>query len=243
MIVTKQFFSIQKICLFLFGKCFEKSKLSHRYVAAVEADKGNYNKAIQMLDHGLKTNKLDIDMLVNRAGYLSCVGDLEKAIKDYDLCVAHRPDIFEGWKYRGNIRFAQGKVQEAIEDYKTVTEKEPSDIFTWNNLGIGYLCFGKFAEAKTCFELVPQLKSGDSVLSTIQDNLTLCHYLENVNHNAISEENLDEIVEWTRKSGSVLLDRMFETELEKDMKLTFQKYVYAYFKSTMSPTQNKTYEK
>ncbi len=212
-------------------------------MAAVEADKGNYLVAVEILDQGLKTNKLDIDMLVNRAGYLTCVGQLEKAVKDYDLCVAHRPDIFEGWKYRGNIRFAQGKLAEAMEDYQQVTEKEPSDIFTWNNLGLIYLCFGKFAQAKSCFELVPQLKGGDSVLPIIQENMSLCQSLENVNHNAVSEEVLDEITKWSRTRGSVLLDRMFETELEKEMKVAFQKFIYEYFKSCIIPTESKMYQK
>ncbi len=66
-------------------------------------------------------------------------GKFNVAIADYDLCLKHRPDTYEAWKYRANAKFANGDVENSIKDYNSALHFEPEDYAVHNNCAIAYL--------------------------------------------------------------------------------------------------------
>jgi len=149
---------------------------AYRYLAAVLADVNDYTKAIETLCDGIKQNPLDTDMLLNRAGYYTCEGKFETALKDYDLCLKHRPDTHEGWRYRANVRFAIGDLVGAISDYNKALNLESQDFVVLNNCGVCYLGLMNFGKAAECLEKA--LKIPDMVTSPVENNLLIVRHIE-----------------------------------------------------------------
>jgi tetratricopeptide (TPR) repeat protein len=127
---------------------------AYRYLAAVQADNSEYAAAIKSLSDGIKVNPLDTDMLLNRAGYYTCQGDFAMAFADYGLCLKHRPDTYEAWKYRGNVRYATSDLVGAIEDYKSALLLEPDDCAVLNNCAIAYLVLPTLTEPQSAYNEV-----------------------------------------------------------------------------------------
>jgi Tfp pilus assembly protein PilF len=120
-------------------------------------------QAIATLSDGIKVNPLDTDMLLNRAGYYTCQGNFSAAIADYNLCLKHRPDTYEAWKYRGNVKFACGDLIGASLDYANALRIEPEDGAVLNNCGVCYMGLGNFEKSEEFINKASQLPDIPSV--------------------------------------------------------------------------------
>jgi len=181
---------------------------AYRYLAAVQADGNDYPEAVRTLSDGIRLNAMDTDMLLNRAGYYTCVGDLSAATADYNLCLKHRPDTYEAWRYRGNVRHALGDLLGAVADYSTAlsltaSNLEAEDCAVLNNCAMAFISLGDFDRA------VEYLSKGVNIVdapSVMRDNLRAATYIKD-------NGQLPRLFE-----PYLLTDPVFEKDLEKKMK-------------------------
>jgi len=178
---------------------------AYRYLAAVQADNNEYVAAIKNLSEGIKINPLDTDMLLNRAGYYTCIGDFSLAFNDYGVCLKHRPDTYEAWKYRGNVRYATSDLLGAIEDYKNALLLEADDCAVLNNCAIALLALGDYDRASECLNRGLAHAESPSIL---KENLRAVKFIK-------EKGQLPKLFE-----PHVLTDPVFEKDLEKKMKDT-----------------------
>jgi len=176
---------------------------AYRYLAAVMADNNDYAGAIRMLTDGVAANPLDTDMLLNRAGYFTCQGDFNLAVMDYDICLKHRPDTYEAWKYRGNVKFAAGDLQGAINDYTGALQIDANDCGVINNCALSYLGLGHFDKAAELLTKGTNIPDSPGVM---RDNLRLVEFVK-------------ECSQLPRQfDPHVITDPVFEKDLEKKMR-------------------------
>jgi tetratricopeptide (TPR) repeat protein len=176
---------------------------AYRYLAAVMADNNDYLGAIRMLSDGVRANPLDTDMLLNRAGYFTCQGDFSLAVSDYDVCLKHRPDTYEAWKYRGNVKYASGNLAGAIQDYTGALQIDPNDCGIINNCAISYLGLGNFDKAAAMLTRGTSIPDSPGVM---RDNLRLVEFVKERGH---LPRQFD---------PHVITDPVFEKDLEKKMR-------------------------
>jgi len=196
---------------------------SYRYLAAVTADNGDYNFAINTLSQGLEVNPLDTDMLVNRAGYHTCLGKFAMAISDYDLCLKHRPDTFEAWKYRANARYAAGEIEGAITDYEKAISFEESDCMVYSNCAMAFLSLGMFEMARSHLKKALHLRSSQPHLSTIRSNMDM---VKNIERNSCLEKLFEPMF---------FIDPVFEKDIDKRMREVTLKSIVSYLNLKTNP--------
>jgi hypothetical protein len=54
---------------------------------------------------------LSAELLIMRARYYTFLGQYEKAVADYDLCLAHNPEYLEALCFRANLLFAHNFIE------------------------------------------------------------------------------------------------------------------------------------
>lgn len=193
---------------------------AYRYLAAVQADNENYTGAIAILSDGIRVNPQDTDMILNRAGYYTCQGIYVNAIKDYNACIKYRPDTHEAWKYRGNVNFAVGSVEEAITDYTRALVFEPEDFGVLNNLAIALLGMGEYDKA---LQYLTRAMSVPDSPSLLLDNVRMINYVK-------EKEQLPRQFDL-----HMINDPVFERDMEKRMRDATKTKLLVYLKSTENP--------
>jgi len=195
-----------------------------RYLAAVQADRNDHASAIATLSEGIKHNKYDTDILLNRAGYYTCKGDLQGALADYDICLKHRPDTLEGWKYRGNVRFALGDLFNAISDYEKVLKMDPADSTVVNNCAIAHMGMGNFAGASSLLQ-----RKMERPLPAFEENLRLLRVIEDT-------KEVPRLFE-----PMLCCDPVFERDIEQRMKEAARTKLQSLLKPPMSEQPQRSY--
>jgi len=191
-----------------------------RYLAAVMADNSDYASSIRILSEGLKSNPLDIDMLLNRAGYSTCLGDFQTALRDYDLCLKHRPDTYDAMKYRANTKFAYNNLEGAIKDYEAALRLDPEDSSVLNNCGIAYLTLGAFLHSSELFARVLNSTSAPAhIVEAARHNFALVRDIQTRWERLFSVDamNIDN-VEPAISDPMFVTDLVFEKDIESRMK-------------------------
>lgn len=193
---------------------------AYRYLAAVQADNENYTGAIAILSDGIRVNPQDTDMILNRAGYYTCQGIYVNAIKDYNACIKYRPDTHEAWKYRGNVNFAVGCVEEAITDYTRALDFEPDDFGVLNNLAVALFGMGDYDKALQYLSRATSVPESPSLLL---DNVRLINYVK-------------EKGQLPRQFDMHMInDPVFERDMEKRMRDATKTKLLVYLKATENP--------
>jgi tetratricopeptide (TPR) repeat protein len=104
-----------------------------------------------------------------------CTGIYVNAIKDYNACIKYRPDTHEAWKYRGNVNFAVGCVEEAIADYTRAIDFESDDFGVLNNLAVALFGMGDYDRALHYLNKATSVPESPSLLF---DNVRLVNYVK-----------------------------------------------------------------
>lgn len=85
-------------------------------------------------------------------------GQMEKAIKSYELALEFNPSFAAAWNNKGIIFKKQGKIKKAEECYKKALKLEPKYIIAWLNLGGLFKSQGRLEEAKNCFNEILRIR-------------------------------------------------------------------------------------
>jgi tetratricopeptide (TPR) repeat protein len=82
-----------------------------------------------------------------RANTWAEIGNHDKAISDYNVCIALDPKDARAYNKRGFSKYNLGRYAEAISDFDQVIALDPKEARTYNNRGVSKRTLGRYAEA------------------------------------------------------------------------------------------------
>ena len=137
-----------------------------------------------------KTNPIDSDALVKKAGVLLMQGKNEKAMTYVDRVLVINPVNMEALNIRGRIFYSQSRLQESLECFIRVLELEPDNIDALlNKANILFYGFKKYRNTVECCDLIlnanPNDKSAIYLKNQALEKLALQDSVEQ-NHGGIS---------------------------------------------------------
>jgi tetratricopeptide (TPR) repeat protein len=130
---------------------YAPSKWRHRHNYAISlAMRGNYEKAIQQLDHAIELNPEYANAWFNRAELFLELGELEAAEQDYSAAIELADDA-QYYNSRAHCRFLQQAYQPAISDYRRAVELNKASPEYHADLGDACQFLGKWDEAAKAY--------------------------------------------------------------------------------------------
>lgn len=90
-------------------------------------------------------------------------GDLQGALKDYNMTISLRPRYADSYINRGNVKKSMGDVQGAMADFATAVRLNPNDPLAYNNRGALRMRTGDLTGATADFNKAMQLNPGESL--------------------------------------------------------------------------------
>ena len=125
------------------------------YLGKIDANKGNYQEAIEDFDKFIAADPDDVEVYYLRGNAKQKSGDYEGAIQDYTLTIKQNPDFAKAYYARGVTQLRLDKYQRAIDDLsKAIALKNPV-IYAeaYKARGDAKAGLGKDTDAKTDFSI------------------------------------------------------------------------------------------
>lgn len=85
-------------------------------------------------------------------------GELARAVKLGQACVAKMPKRSAAWNVLGRAQLKSGMRKDAIESFEKATEANPQSSYAQNNLGLALIYDGKFEDAVDALEEATELE-------------------------------------------------------------------------------------
>ncbi|MEO0827132.1 MAG: tetratricopeptide repeat protein [Cyanobacteria bacterium J06635_15] len=120
----------------LHGRPLQVSLL--RQVALLEARRGDFKRAIAMLNRLITSHPSDADHYNNRGVIYWRSGQLAAAIADFSTALRLNPGLHNAYNNRANLYAAQGDFSAAIADYQQALNLNPFTVRARINLGITF---------------------------------------------------------------------------------------------------------
>jgi predicted Zn-dependent protease len=89
-----------------------------------------------------------LQSLLDEAGDLVAMGELEQATELYRRCTQEAPQCFEAWHSLGLALLRTGHPKEAIGASLMATTLQPNDLLAWTALSQAFVANGQIAEAE-----------------------------------------------------------------------------------------------
>ncbi len=125
-------------------------------------------EVIKMLESILQVKPVDAKAYGRLGTEYAKVGELQLAVKNWELVAKHDPHDPYGHGMLGWQAYLQDRPQDAIEHYRRAEKAEP---YLWknsNNMGLAYVKLGRFSDAETSFrraiEIDPRQLASHQVL-------------------------------------------------------------------------------
>jgi tetratricopeptide (TPR) repeat protein len=135
-------------------------------LGSVYSGQGNYTKAIELINIGLKYDTCNYILLANRAFSKGELNELVPALKDYDRAIACNPKSDSAWYGKGVILDKMNKLHKAIECYRIAVDINSNNSLAWNNLGYDLDEIGEYQEAIDCYNRAINISPLDIKLYT-----------------------------------------------------------------------------
>ena len=151
------------------------SDLHLRIIIKQEANQGNYQKAIALLDQlidRLPHSAIDYN---NRGLMYLKLAEYDKAMADFNRAIALNPQLDRAYNNRGNCYAHQGNLDKAIENYEQALDINPYNQKVWINQGITLRELGDYSLAIETLELAKMIS--DQYLGRIYAERGYTHYL------------------------------------------------------------------
>lgn len=147
-----------------------------RRQALSEANQGRPQDAIAILDYLIAQSHSALDYN-NRGLMYHRLGDLTKAIQDYDAALHHDPDLDSVYNNRANCYSRQGEKHLAIADYDRAIDLNPLNFKARINLAITLRELGDHGEAIATLETALMLCRDPELTAHIYAERGRTHYL------------------------------------------------------------------
>ena len=202
-------------------------------IAVCHASMGNFAKALEHLNLVIAKDSTRASLYSRRAYYYSEMGEVQKAIDDYDKCVQMNPTS-RAYFLRGWEKHMAGQHEGAIEDLTISINMDSTFSVAYDGRGRSYLSLGQMDLAKADFE---KILSFDTVPATNscaafayhflgQDSIAIdyalrClevdpHAFYNVACAYALAGNAEKAVEYLRKEFEDGFDRLFHLSRDVD---------------------------
>ena len=142
-------------------------------IAVCHASMGNFAKALEHLNLVIAKNTTRASLYSRRAYYYSEMGEVQKAIDDYDKCVQMNPTS-RAYFLRGWEKHMAGQHEGAIEDLTISINMDSTFSVAYDGRGRSYLSLGQMDMAKADFE---KILSFDTVPATNSCAAFAYHFL------------------------------------------------------------------
>ena len=142
-------------------------------IAVCHASMGNFAKALEHLNLVIAKNTTRASLYSRRAYYYSEMGEVQKAIDDYDKCVQMNPTS-RAYFLRGWEKHMAGQHEGAIEDLTISINMDSTFSVAYDGRGRSYLSLGQMDLAKADFE---KILSFDTVPATNSCAAFAYHFL------------------------------------------------------------------
>lgn len=128
---------------------------AYYYLGKIDANKGNYQEAIEDFNKAIGLNPGDVEVYYVRGNAKQKSGDYEGAIQDYTLTIKQNPEFVEAYYARGVTQLRLDKYQRAIDDLgKAIALKNPTVYAeAYKARGDAKEGLGKDTDAKTDFSV------------------------------------------------------------------------------------------
>ncbi|KAJ3209921.1 TOM (translocase of outer membrane) complex component [Dinochytrium kinnereticum] len=113
--------------------------------------RGEVSRAESLLDEVLVINPSDTNALIKKASLCMEKGDIEKALKNYDLAEQLDSNNADGY-VAGQVKFLTGDLSAAISDYKRSLAIDNGFVYAHIQLGVAIYKSGEPSQATTAFE-------------------------------------------------------------------------------------------
>lgn len=142
-------------------------------IAVCHASMGNFAKALEHLNLVIAKDSTKANLYSRRAYYYSEMGEVQKAIDDYDKCVQMNPTS-RAYFLRGWEKHMAGQHEGAIEDLTISINMDSTFSVAYDGRGRSYLSLGQMDLAKADFE---KILSFDTVPATNSCAAFAYHFL------------------------------------------------------------------
>jgi tetratricopeptide (TPR) repeat protein len=133
-----------------------KSVLAESYLrscALRSAKKGDYTKAIALLNELIQHHPQNAVDYNNRGLIYFQSGQKQKALGDYNTALQLNPNLAGAYNNRANYYAACGELAAALDDYDQAIDLNPSYVRAWINRGITLRDLEQYEEAIENFEI------------------------------------------------------------------------------------------
>lgn len=163
----------------------ELSDLHLRIIIKQEANQGNYQKAIAILDKLIARFPNSAIDYNNRGLMYLKIADYDQAMTDFNKAIALSPSLDRAYNNRGNCYAHQGNLSKAIENYEKALDINPYNQKVWINQGITLRELGDYPLAIETLELAKMI--GNQYLGRIYAERGYTRYLMGDWNYAISD--------------------------------------------------------
>lgn len=147
------------------------------------------------------------------------------------MCLKHRPDTFEAWKYRANAKFADGDLEGAMRDYQNTMELEVEDFSVLNNYAVAQLSGAHPFPLSLTTTAVGQFDESVNTLRNALKKKGASVFAEALNVNFSLAKSIAEKRSLPRSfEPQFLIDPVFEKDVDKKMREVAQQRVSAALK-------------
>ena len=121
-----------------------ESKSKYKHLGIAEYEKGNYQKAIEYYDQGIKSNPDDACLFNNRGLAYCSLEQYDKAISDYTKAIELKPDFTDAYYNRGLAYFRKGSYynfeprRKAISDFTRAIKLKPDFVDAYYARAVTY---------------------------------------------------------------------------------------------------------
>lgn len=129
-----------------------------RRISQCYYEKGLYEEALAQIDLALNMDSTNLNNLAHRANIFYEMGNVKKAIEEWDHVLASEPEYAYGYYRRGWFKELAGDIDGAIEDLSMCTVLDPNYSYAWGTRGDIYNKVGKKELAEADFNKVIELE-------------------------------------------------------------------------------------
>jgi len=113
--------------------------LVYRHMATIYKDTGQVEKAIEILEYGLKKNPGNTDLMSKLGIMLAEAQQPDKAIELLNICIKKNPFDPDNFNFLGVAYYKKGNAAKAMENYRKTLELDNNYASVFNNIGSLYL--------------------------------------------------------------------------------------------------------
>lgn len=113
--------------------------LVYRHLATIYKETGRVDKAIEILEYGLKRNPGNTELMSKLGIMLAETLQPDKAIELLNVCIKKEPFDPENYNFLGVAYYRKGNAAKALENYRKALELDNNYASVFNNIGSMYL--------------------------------------------------------------------------------------------------------